>query len=88
MRFIPDYRVCYKGEFYECDEEFEIDPADADEMREHGEIVEESSPPAEPEEPEPEEPEPEESEEMIVEKPRRGRRRKNDEPGADETQDG
>lgn len=79
MRFIPDYRVCYKGEFYECDEEFDIDPADADEMSEHGEIVEESAPPAEPKEPK--------LEEMNDEKPRRGRRRKNDEPGADETQD-
>lgn len=69
MRFIPDYRVCYKGEFYECGEEFNIDQADAEEMREHGEIVEESPP--------------------AVEKPRRGGRRKaDDEPGADETSDG
>lgn len=84
MRFIPDYRVCYKGEFYECDEEFDIDPADAEEMSEHGEIVEEPTPPQEEpvEKPEPPLEEPEE------EKPRRGRRRKNDEPGADETQDG
>lgn len=51
MRFIPDYRVCYKGTFYECDEEFEIDPADADEMREHGEIAEESAPQEPPQEP-------------------------------------
>lgn len=72
MRFIPDYRVCYKGEFHECDEEFEIDPADADEMRQHGEVVEESTPPDEQEEAEPEK--------ASEGKPRRGRRRKNDEP--------
>lgn len=84
MRFIPDYRVCYKGDFYECDEEFDIDPADAEEMSEHGEIVEEPTPP--PEKPvEKTEPPLEAPEE---EKPRRGRRKKNDEPGADETQDG
>lgn len=75
MRFIPDYRVCYKGVFYECDEGFDIDPADAEEMSEHGEVVEEPTLPAE---------EPEE------EKPRRGRPRRadNDKPGKDETADG
>lgn len=81
MRFIPDYRVCYNGTFYECDEEFDIDPSDADEMRQHGEIVEES---AEPDEPaglsEPDEPQ--------EEKPKRGRRPKNDKPGANEAADG
>lgn len=75
MRFIPDYRVCYKGVFYECDEEFDIDSADAEEMSEHGEVVEEPAPPAE---------EPDE------EKPRRGRPRRadNDQSGKDETADG
>lgn len=47
MRFIPNYRVCYKGVFYECDDEFEIDPEDAEEMSEHGEVVDEPTPPAE-----------------------------------------
>lgn len=65
MRFIPDYRVCYKGVFYECDEEFAIDPADAEEMIEHGEVVDEPTPPVE----EPSE----ETEEPAEEKPRRGR---------------
>lgn len=80
MRFIPDYRVCYKGAFHECDEEFEIDPADAEEMREHGEVLEESAPPEEQEETEPEKPE--------EDKPKRGRRPKNDKPGANEAADG
>ena len=75
MRFIPDYRVCYKGVFYECDEEFDIDPADAEEMSEHGEVVDEPTPPAE---------------EPAEEKPRRGRPRRadNDEPGKAEAADG
>lgn len=74
MRFIPDYRVCYKGTFYECDEEFEIDPADADEMREHGEIVEESTP----KEPPVEEPPKEPPVEPVEEKTRRGRPKKSE----------
>lgn len=66
MRFIPDYRVCYKGEFYECGEELEIDPADAEEMSEHGEVMEATMPPVSHEPPErPDEP--------VEEKPRRGR---------------
>lgn len=75
MRFIPDYRVCYKGRFYECDEEFDIDPADAEEMIEHGEVVDEPTPP---------------TEEPAEGKPRRGRPRRadNDKPGEDETSDG
>lgn len=63
MRFIPDYRVCYKGRFYECDEEFDIDASDAEEMSEHGEVVEDPTPPAPSEEPEA----------PVEEKPRRGR---------------
>lgn len=61
MRFIPDYRVCYKGVFYECDEEFDIDSADAEEMSEHGEVVDEPTQP------------PKEPEDKEEEKPRRGR---------------
>lgn len=66
MRFIPDYRVCYKGVFYECDEEFDIHPADAEEMSEHGEVVDEPTPPVE---------------EPVEEKPRRGRPAKKEETG-------
>lgn len=73
MRFIPDYRVFYKGVFYECGEEFEIDPADEEEMSEHGEVLGEPTPPKE--------------EEPVEDKPNRGRRRKNDEPGEDEAPD-
>lgn len=74
MRFIPDYRVCYKGVFYECDEEFDIDPTDADEMSEHGEVVDEPTPPAE---------------EPAEGKTRRGRPRRtsNDQPGEDASAD-
>lgn len=43
MKVIPDYRVCYKGEFYEAHDEFDIDPKDADEMSEHGEIVDDNN---------------------------------------------
>lgn len=44
MRFIPDYRVCYKGDFYEADEEMEIDPMDANEMSQHGEVLDDFTP--------------------------------------------
>lgn len=84
MRFIPDYRVCYKGRFYECDEEFDIDEKDAEEMSKHGEIVEDPTPPAPADNLEIKEPEkPEE------EKPRRGRPRRadNDESGEDAASD-
>lgn len=77
MRFIPDYRVSYKGNFYECDDEIEIDPLDAEEMRKHGEVVEESTPSHK---------EPEEKDVLTADKPKRVRRRKSDdEPGEDET---
>ncbi len=79
MRFVPDYRVCYKGKFYECNEEFDIDPADANEMSQHGEIEEGSVPLAELGK--------QEVQGTTAEKPRRGRRRENDQPGADETED-
>lgn len=39
MKFIPNYRVCYNGEFHEALKEFEIDPSDAEEMKEHGKII-------------------------------------------------
>lgn len=71
MKFIPDYRVSYKGCFYETDEAFEIDPEDAEEMSRHGEVVDEPAP----------------SIEGSEEKPRRGRRKKNDEPGEDASAD-
>lgn len=67
MRFIPDYRVCYKGRFYEADEEFDIDPADELEMSQHGEILEESEFSAE------------EPEASVEDKPRRGRPPKKEE---------
>lgn len=75
MRFRPKYTVSYRGEFYCPDEEFDIDPADELEMSQHGEILGESESPVE----EPEEP--------VEDKPRRGRRRKNDEPGEDASAD-
>lgn len=67
MRFIPDYRVCYKGRFYEADEEFDIDPADELEMSQHGEILEESESSSE------------EPEASVEDKPRRGRPPKKEE---------
>lgn len=39
MKFIPNYRVCYNGEWYEADEEFEINDSDVDEMKCHGEVI-------------------------------------------------
>lgn len=39
MKFIPNYRVCYNGQFHEALKEFEIDPADSEEMKEHGRII-------------------------------------------------
>lgn len=75
MRFTPRYTVSYHGEFYYPGEEFDIEPADAEEMSEHGEVVDEPTPP---------------TEEPAVEKPRRGRPRRadNDKPGENETSDG
>lgn len=71
MRFRPKYTVLYRGEFYYPDEEFDIDPEDAEEMSRHGEVVDEPAPSIE---------EPEE-------KPKRGRRKKNDEPREDASTD-
>lgn len=82
MKFTPRYTVSYHGEFYYPGEEFDIDPADAEEMREHGEVVDEPTPPTEKPA--------EKTEEPAVEKQRRGRPRRadNDKPGEDKTSDG
>ena len=45
MRCIPKYRVGYNGEFYEAGREFKIDPKDADEMRTHGKVLDDPTPP-------------------------------------------
>ena len=45
MRCIPNYRVGYNGEFYEAGREFKIDPKDADEMRTHGMVLDDPTPP-------------------------------------------
>lgn len=47
MRCIPKYRVCYHGVFYEAGDAFPIDTADTDEMRQHGRVVDDPTPPAE-----------------------------------------
>lgn len=45
MKFTPNYTVSYKGAFYPAGKAFEIEPADAEEMQQHGKI--EETPPAE-----------------------------------------
>lgn len=45
MRFIPKYRVCYKGTFYKAGQEFRIEPKDETEMKQHGRVVDDSTPP-------------------------------------------
>lgn len=81
MKFIPNYRVCYNGQFHEALKEFDIDPADAEEMKEHGKIVEQAEEsreddllekPGQPDEVE----ESESMEEPEEEQPKRGRPRK------------
>lgn len=77
MKFIPNYRVCYNGEFHEALKEFEIDPADAEEMKEHGKVVEQAKEDRKDEQPEENEVEESEStEETEEEQPKRGRPRK------------
>ena len=44
MRFIPKYRVCYKGTFYKAGQEFRIEPKDETEMKQHGRVVDDSTP--------------------------------------------
>ena len=46
MRFIPKYRVGYNGQFYETAQEFQINPKDADEMRKHGKVLDDPTPPS------------------------------------------
>jgi len=45
MRFVSNYTVSYRGQFYSAGQPFEIDERDAEEMKEHGtvEIVEKIS---------------------------------------------
>ena len=45
MRFIPKYRVCYKGTFYKAGQEFRIEPKDENEMKQHGRVVDDPAPP-------------------------------------------
>lgn len=45
MRFIPKYRVCYKGTFYKAGQEFRIEPKDENEMKQHGRVVDGPTPP-------------------------------------------
>lgn len=42
MRFKPIYTVSYNGVWHNAGEVFEISPADADEMSQHGVILEDS----------------------------------------------
>ena len=45
MKFIPNYRVCYGGKFYEAGHQFQIKDADAEEMKKHGVVLDEPTPP-------------------------------------------
>ena len=45
MKFIPNYRVCYGGRFYEAGHQFQIKDIDADEMKKHGVVLDETTPP-------------------------------------------
>lgn len=45
MRIIPKYRVSYKGVFYEAGEEFQIENKDAEEMKRHGAVLGDPTPP-------------------------------------------
>ena len=45
MRLIPRYRVCYKGTFYKAGQEFRIEPKDENEMKQHGRVVDDPTPP-------------------------------------------
>ena len=38
MRFIPNHRVNYRGGYHNAGEPFEIDPADAPEMAQYGQV--------------------------------------------------
>lgn len=45
MRLIPRYRVCYNGTFYKAGQEFRIEPKDENEMKQHGRVVDDPTPP-------------------------------------------
>ena len=45
MRCIPKYRVSYQGNFYEAGQSFEINSKDAVEMRKHGKVLDDPTPP-------------------------------------------
>lgn len=45
MRCIPKYRVCYKGTFYKAGQEFRIEPKDETEMKRHGTVLGDPTPP-------------------------------------------
>lgn len=45
MKFIPNYRVCYGGRFYEAGDQFPIKADDADMMKRHGKVLDEPTPP-------------------------------------------
>ena len=46
MRFIPKYRVSYQGNFYEAGQVFDIDAKDEAEMKRHGTVLDDPTPPA------------------------------------------
>ncbi len=45
MKFIPNYRVCYGGRFYEAGAQVSIKADDADMMKRHGTVLDEPTPP-------------------------------------------
>jgi hypothetical protein len=45
MKFIPNYRVCYGGRFYEAGAQVPIKAEDADMMKRHGTVLDEPTPP-------------------------------------------
>nr|DAH70947.1 MAG TPA: hypothetical protein [Caudoviricetes sp.] len=45
MKFIPNYRVCYGGRFYEAGAKLSIKDEDADMMKRHGTVLDEPTPP-------------------------------------------
>ena len=46
MRCIPKYRVSYQGNFYEAGQVFDIDAKDEAEMKRHGTVLGDPTPPA------------------------------------------
>lgn len=45
MKCIPNYRVGYNEKFYEAGQSFEINSKDAAEMRKHGKVLDDPTPP-------------------------------------------